>query len=55
LTDLLVPHGYRFYLVREGNLAAADRIEPDVRYRDWFFTNRSADQLRADGITVADG
>lgn len=55
LTDLLEPHGYHFYLVREGNLAAADRIEPDIRYRDWFFTNRSADELRADGITVAGG
>lgn len=50
----LAPHGYHYYLVREANLLASGRIEPNARFRDWFFTRRDPEELRADGVTVAD-
>ena len=45
LEALLRPHGYRFYLVRQADLRLAARIEPDVHFRDWFFTTRDAAEL----------
>jgi methyltransferase, FkbM family len=54
LMSLLEPHAYRYYLIRETDVIAADRIEPHPRFRDWLFTTRDPDELRADGITVAD-
>jgi FkbM family methyltransferase len=53
LEALLSPHGYRWYLVREADLLPASHIEPDVRFRDWFFTTRTPDDLTALGIAVA--
>ncbi len=40
LESLLAPHGYRFHLVREDDLLPMDRISPDERFRDWFFTTQ---------------
>jgi FkbM family methyltransferase len=54
LQSLLSPHGYRFYLVRAADLLATEAITPDARYRDWFFSRRSAALLRAEGIAIAD-
>ena len=53
LQSLLSPHGYRFYLVRGADLLAVDGIEPDARYRDWLFSRRSATELRAEEIAIA--
>jgi len=53
LDDLLAPHGYRFYLVREADLMLASRIEPDVRFRDWFVTMRTPAELSALGLNQA--
>jgi FkbM family methyltransferase len=53
LEALLTPHGYRWYLVREVDLLPSQHIEPNVRYRDWFFTTRASDDLAALGIAIA--
>jgi len=53
LEGLLAPHGYRFYLVREADLLPAGRLEPDSRFRDWFFTTQDPDELEADGLALA--
>ncbi len=52
LEGLLAPHGYRWYLVTEGGLEARERLEPHPRYRDWLFTQRTPEALRALGIRV---
>ena len=54
LASLLSPHGYRFYLIREHDLFAADRLDPNPRFRDWLLTARRASELRADGFIVTD-
>ena len=53
LEALLAPHGYRYYLVRETDVLAVDRLRPNRRFRDWLFTKRDASELRALGIPVA--
>jgi len=55
LDALLAPHGYRYYLVRESDLLAADHLRPNRRFRDWLFTTRNDSELRALGIPVARG
>jgi FkbM family methyltransferase len=52
LEELLAPHGYRFFLVRETDLLEMDRLVPSRRFRDWLFTTRDASELRAMGIAV---
>jgi FkbM family methyltransferase len=52
LESLLAPAAFRFYLVRENDLALRSRLAPDERFRDWLFTTRDPDQLRALGIPV---
>jgi FkbM family methyltransferase len=52
---LLAPHGYRYYLVRETDVLAVERLRPNQRFRDWLFTKRDASELRALGIPVARG
>ncbi|HSI81835.1 MAG TPA: FkbM family methyltransferase [Solirubrobacterales bacterium] len=37
LAATLEPLGYRYGLVREGDVRTSARIEPDERYRDWLF------------------
>lgn len=44
---LLKPHGYHFYLVRDGGLLAAEEIRPDERFRDWLFSTGGASAVRA--------
>ena len=55
LEALLAPHGYRFYLVREADLLPAGRLDPDPRFRDWFFTMQTPDQLAALGLALSPG
>jgi FkbM family methyltransferase len=50
---LVAPHGYRFYVVREADLLTASRLEPDTRFRDWFFTTHDAGELAANGLPLA--
>ncbi|MFW5416854.1 FkbM family methyltransferase [Nocardiopsis sp. CNT-189] len=53
LTALLAPFGYRFHLVGERALAPAGPLRAHDRFRDWFFTVRTAGDLRALGVPVA--
>ena len=53
LEGLLTPHGYGFHLVRETDLFPASRIQPHARFRDWFFTRRTREELEAMGIPMA--
>ena len=48
----LRPHGYRTLLVVEHGLVARNRLTADPRHRDWVFTTRSDEDLRALGIGV---
>jgi FkbM family methyltransferase len=52
LGSLLVPHGFRFYLVQEAGLASRPSLEPDPRFRDWLIAVQSADELMELGIPV---
>lgn len=52
LERMLAPLGYRYHAVRAGELRPSARIEPDERFRDWFFTRRAPDELSALGIPV---
>ena len=45
-------HGYHYYLVGEDRLYAPTAIRPDPRLRDWLFTLKSPDQMRAAGYPV---
>jgi FkbM family methyltransferase len=53
LEALLAPHGYRFYLVREADLRPAGRLKSDDRFRDWFVTTRTPDELAGIGLALA--
>jgi hypothetical protein len=55
LEALLAPHGYGLYLVREADLLPAGRLEPDARFRDWFFTTQTPDELASIGLALASG
>ena len=48
----LRPHGYRTLIVLEHGLAARDRLTADPHHRDWVFTTRCDEDLRALGIRV---
>lgn len=52
LDKLLISAELRRYLVTDIALVERDRIEPDLRYRDWLFTRRSAADLRHLGLRV---
>ncbi|TNM54011.1 FkbM family methyltransferase [Brevibacterium sediminis] len=45
-------HGYHYYLVGEDRLYARTAIRPDPHLRDWLFTLKSPDQMRAAGYPV---
>jgi FkbM family methyltransferase len=51
--SVLVPHGYRFHLVRERDLQPRERVQGHPKYRDWLFTTRSPDELASAAIEVA--
>jgi FkbM family methyltransferase len=53
LESLLVPHGYRFHLVRERDLEPREHVQGHPKYRDWLFTTRSPKELASAGIRVA--
>jgi FkbM family methyltransferase len=54
LESLLASHGYRFHLVRDRDLLASPRIEPDESFRDWLFlAGDPADELIPLGVPVA--
>ena len=45
-------HGYHYYLVGEDRLHARTTIRPDAHLRDWLFTLKSPDEMRAAGYPV---
>ena len=45
-------HGYHYYLVGEDRLYARTTIRPDPHLRDWLFTLKSPDEMRAAGYPV---
>ncbi|HLS26134.1 MAG TPA: FkbM family methyltransferase [Beutenbergiaceae bacterium] len=51
---LLAPHGLRCYAVGETALHPRAEVVPHAAHRDWLFTPRTAQELRALGIPVAD-
>lgn len=53
LEALLLPHGYRFYLVREHDLLPSEQIRPSPRFRDWFFSTTDPVALSATGVPMA--
>jgi FkbM family methyltransferase len=53
LQELLAPHGFSTYLVREHDLRWAPRIQPDERFRDWLITPRDPEALTSVGFTVS--
>jgi hypothetical protein len=53
LDELLAPAGLRRYLVTNARLEEAQRIVPDTAFRDWLFSPRTPDELRARGLPVA--
>jgi FkbM family methyltransferase len=53
LDELLAPAGIRRYLVTSTRLQEAPRIVADAVFRDWLFSPRTPDELRARGLPVA--
>ena len=53
VTTLMKDNDYTFYHITNGGLIARPEIIPLKEERDWFFTHRGADELRARGFTVA--
>ena len=45
LTRILESLGYRYYLVRDSGLTPESTIQADRRFRDWFFTLRSPQDI----------
>ena len=45
-------HGYHYYLVGEDRLYSRTTIRPDAHLRDWLFTLKSPDEMRAAGYPV---
>jgi hypothetical protein len=52
LEKLLAPAAMHRYLVTSTRLEHASRIEPDPAFRDWLFSPRTPDELRARGLPV---
>ncbi len=52
LMGVLNRFGYHCFLVGRDRLHARDRIVPDPELRDWLFTTKSPDELRAAGYPV---
>ena len=55
LEELLRPFGYRYYHVGADDVRERSAIAPTPVVRDWLFTTRSPEQLRAAGIPAAAG
>lgn len=52
LDTLIAPSGLRPFLVTDSRLESRPQIEPDGEHRDWLFTAKSSDELRALGLPV---
>lgn len=52
LQELLTPHGYSFYLVRDSDLLGTPSIQPDARFRDWLFSLKTPSDLASRGLAV---
>jgi len=50
LDELLAPAGMRRYVVTNSRLEEAERIVPDPAFRDWLFSSRTSEELRARGL-----
>jgi FkbM family methyltransferase len=53
LDELIAPGGLRRYLVTSTRLEEAQRTVPNPAFRDWLFSPRTPDELRARGLPVA--
>jgi FkbM family methyltransferase len=53
LDGLLAVAKFHAYLVTDTRLVRIDRVVPHPAYRDWLFTPRTAEELRALGLPVA--
>jgi FkbM family methyltransferase len=51
---LLGSLGYAFYRIGDQGIRREDRLRGDQRYRDWLFTCRDAEDLRALGVPIED-
>jgi len=52
LMSVLGQFGYHYYLVGRDRLTAYDEIVPDPHFRDWLFTTKNPDVLRAAGYPI---
>ena len=52
LEDLLVEADLRLYLVTGSRLEESQRIVPHPAFRDWLFSPRTPEELRALGLPV---
>jgi FkbM family methyltransferase len=52
LDELVGPAGMRRYLVTGSRLEEMERIVPHAAFRDWLFSPRTTDELRALGLPV---
>lgn len=55
LEELLRPFGYRYYHVGADDVRERKAIAPTPVVRDWLFTTRTPEQLRATGVPAAAG
>jgi hypothetical protein len=55
LEELLRPFGYRYYHVDADDVRERSAIAPIPEVRDWLFTTRTPEQLRAVGVPAAAG
>lgn len=55
LEALLTPHGLGCYAVGAEALHPRQHLRPSAEHRDWLFSARSPDELRALGVPVAHG
>jgi hypothetical protein len=55
LEELLRPFGYRYYHVGADDVRERSAIAPIPEVRDWLFTTRTPEQLRAVGVPAAAG
>ena len=53
LDGLLAVAKFHAYLVTDARLVRIDRVAPHPAFRDWLFTPRTAEELRALGLPVA--
>lgn len=48
---ILDEYSYRKYLITSRGLKKFDRVKPDARYKDWFFTTKDSFDFKTDGLS----